>query len=194
MLIGNIKQAMPPALRLNDNEIERVHVYKLLGLCINNNLTWDDHVTSICTKTAKRLHFFKLLKRAAMSTADLLRYYESVIRPVAEYACVVWHSSLTKDQSARLESIQRRALKLIYGRDNHEMNMLPSLADRREDLAKRFFNSLLNPTNCLHYLLPPKRDINVISKLRHVKLFACPTTRTERFKNSTIIYALNNFQ
>ena len=136
----------------------------------------------------------KLLKRAAMSTVDLLRYYESVIRPVAEYACVVWHSSLTKDQSARLESIQRRALKLIYGRDNHEMNMLPSLADRREDLAKRFFNSLINPTNCLHYLLPPKRDINVISKLRHVKLFACPTTRTERFKNSTIIYALNNFQ
>ena len=140
------------------------------------------------------LHFLKLLKRAAMSTDDLLHYYESVIRPVAEYACVVWHSSLTKDQSARLESIQRRALKLIYGRDNHEMNMLPSLADRREDLAKRFFNSLINPTNCLHYLLPPKRDINVISKLRHVKLFACPTTRTERFKNSTIIYALNNFQ
>ena len=194
MLIGHIKQAMPPALRLNDNEIERVHVYKLLGLYINNNLTWDDHVSSICTKTAKRLHFLKLLKRAAMSTADLLRYYESVIRPVAEYACVVWHSSLTKDQSARLESIQRRALKLIYGRDNHEMIMLPSLADRREDLAKRFFNSLINPTNCLHYLLPPKRDINVISKLRHVKLFACPTTRTERFKNSTIIYALNNFQ
>ena len=91
-------------------------------------------------------------------------------------------------------NIQRRALKLIYGRDNHEMNMLPSLADRREDLAKRFFNSLINPKNCLHYLLPPKRDINVISKLRHVKLFACPTTRTERFKNSTIIYALNNFQ
>ena len=87
-----------------------------------------------------------------------------------------------------------KSRKLIYGRDNHEMNMLPSLADRREDLAKRFFNSLINPTNCLHYLLPPKRDINVISKLRHVKLFACPTTRTERFKNSTIIYALNNFQ
>mgnify|MGYP006343999921 CR=1 FL=1 len=119
MLIGHIKQAMPPALRLNDNEIERVQGYKLLGLYINNSLTWDDHVTSICTKTAKRLHFLKLLKRAAMSTADLLRYYESVIRPVAECACVVWHYSLTKDQSARLESIQRRALKLIYGRDNH---------------------------------------------------------------------------
>ena len=84
-----------------------------------------------------------------MSTVDLLRYYESVIRPVAEYACVVWHSSLTKDQSARLESIQRRALKLLYGRDNNETKMLPSLADRREDLAKRFLIVyLIQRTTC----------------------------------------------
>jgi hypothetical protein len=72
MLIGHIKYAMPPELRLNDNEIERVHIYKLFGLYINSSLTWDDHVMSICTKTAKRLHFLKLLKGAAMSTNDLL--------------------------------------------------------------------------------------------------------------------------
>ena len=48
--------------------------------------------------------------------------------------------------------------------------------------------------HCPVYLLPPQRDINVISKLRHVELYACLTTRTERFKNSTIIFALNNFQ
>ena len=128
---------MPPVLRLNDNEIERVHVYKLLGLVTNNSLTWDDHVLSICTKTAKRLHFLKLLKRAAISTDDKLHYYKSVIRPFAEHACVVWHSSLTKNQSTRLESMQR-ALNLIYGHDNNETKTLPSPADRRKDLTKRF--------------------------------------------------------
>jgi hypothetical protein len=114
MLIGHMEQAMPPALRLNDNEIERVHVYKLLGLHINNSLTWNDHVMSICTKTAKRLHFLKLLKRAAMSTDDLLHYYESVIRPVAEYACVVWHSSL---MAAILNTPRHRTVSpVIYSR------------------------------------------------------------------------------
>jgi hypothetical protein len=41
MLIGHIKKAMPPALRLNDNEIglERVHVYKLLVLYINTTVS-----------------------------------------------------------------------------------------------------------------------------------------------------------
>ena len=179
---------------MNDNDIERVSVYKLLGLHVNDKLTWDDHVTSICLKSAKRLHFLKLLKRAAVSTDDLLYYYKSVIRPVTEYACVVWHSSLSKDQAARLESIQRRAAKVIFGNDNEDKNKLSSLADRREELARRFFDSVLNPSNCLHSLLPLKRDINIIAKLRHVNHYSGPITRTDRFKNSAIIYALNNFQ
>jgi Reverse transcriptase (RNA-dependent DNA polymerase) len=39
MLIGNIKIDLSPSLRLNDIEIERVSVYKLLGLYVNANLT-----------------------------------------------------------------------------------------------------------------------------------------------------------
>ena len=198
MLIGHIKKEFSPTLQLGDNEIERVSVYKLLGLYMNDNLTWDDHVTSICAKSAKRLHFLKLLKRAAMSADDLLYYYKSVIRPVTEYSCFVWHSSLTKEHANRLENIQRRAVRLIFGNNNQDMNSamssLTSLADRREHLAKHFFEGLLSPTNCLHHLLPPKRDLNVILKLRSANHYSGYTARTERFKNSAITYALNNFQ
>jgi len=55
------------------------------------------------------------LKRAAMSSKDLLYYYQSVVRPVTEYACAVWHTSRTHEQTQQLESIQRQAMKLIYG-------------------------------------------------------------------------------
>ena len=134
-----------------------------VGLYVDDNITWDDHVTFICAKSVKRLHFLKLLKRAAMSTDDLLYYYKSVIRPVTEYSCFVWHSSLTKEQANRLENIQRRAVRLIFGNNNQDMNSamssLTSLADRREHLAKHFFAGLLSPANCLHHLLPPKRDL-----------------------------------
>ena len=75
MIIGNIKTEFPPSLRLNDNGIERVSVYKLLGLYVNDNLTWNDHVSSICTKSTQRLHILKLLKRAGISSDDLLYYY-----------------------------------------------------------------------------------------------------------------------
>jgi len=57
-----------------------------------------------------------------------------------EYACVAWHSSLTNEQTSQLESIQRRAVKLIFGNDSEQvqssMNKLLSLAEQREKLTK----------------------------------------------------------
>ena len=43
--------------------------------------------------------FLKKLKRAGVSVDDLVHYYQSVIRPVLEYACAVWHPGLTKEQT-----------------------------------------------------------------------------------------------
>ena len=104
-----------------------------------------------------------------MSSADLIYYYQSVIRPVTEYACVVWHSSLTRGQTTELESIQRRAVKIIFSYDNDKvsdaLNSLPSLSERREQLTKQFFTSLLSPSSCLHHLIPEKRNIDVTSRL-----------------------------
>jgi len=173
MLLGPIQKIQPPPLQLNGQPIERVRTFKLLGLHVSDNLTWNEHISEICSKAAKRLHFLKLLKRAAMSNDDLLYYYTTVIRPVTEYACVVWHTSLTKGQTLQLESIQKRALKIIYGNNtvdvSHVLNSLPSLSERRDFLTKKFFTTSLNPSSGLHDLIPEKRDINVVAKLRDAR-------------------------
>jgi len=103
MLLGTIVKNPPPALQLNGQTLERVKTYKLLGLHVTDSLKWNVHVSSICSKAAQRLHFLKQLKRAAMSYEDLLYYYQSVVIPVVEYACVVWHTSLTKGQTKLIE-------------------------------------------------------------------------------------------
>ena len=188
----------PPALMLNSQSIERVKSYKLLGLHVTDTLRWNEHVSTICSKAAQRLHFLQQLKRAAMSTDDLMYYYQSVVRPVTEYACVVWHTGLTQGQSKLLESIQRRAMKIIFGSNSdavlRTLNSLPSLSERREQLTKQFFKSLLDPNSCIHDLIPSKRDSDVIAKIRDAKQYPVPLARTERFRKSTIVYALNNYQ
>ena len=97
-----------------------------------------------------------------MSTGDLLCFYKSVIRPVVEYACPAWHSSLTVEQSNRTESFQKRALKIIYndftsGDNAYSYNCvladLPQLADRREQLTMRLFVKMADTDNCLNNLL-----------------------------------------
>ena len=110
-----------------------------------------------------------------MSAADLLYFYQTVIRPVAEYACVVWHSSLTKGQTNELESIQRRAIKIIFSYNSDDMvdalNSLPSLSERRDQLTKQFFTNLLTPSSCLHHIIPEKRSDDITSRLRNAKQY-----------------------
>jgi len=45
-------------------------------------------------------------------------FYISVVRPILEYACPVWHTGLTAAQSDTLESVQKRAMRIIYSDDN----------------------------------------------------------------------------
>ena len=93
--------------------IDQVTAFKLLGV-YDCDLKWSEHVDAIVSKAASRLHFRKQLKRAVAPNRDLLHFFTSVLRPVLEYACPVWHSSLTVAQSDALESVQKRAISIIY--------------------------------------------------------------------------------
>ena len=197
MLLGSITKNPPPCLQLNGQQIERVRSSKLLGLLVTDSLKWNEHVSSLCSKAAQRLHFLQQLKRAALSPEDLLYYYQSVVRPVTEYACAVWHTSLNKEQTKMLESIQKRALKIVFGGDidgqSQALQTMPSLQERRDQLTENFFVSLLSPSSCLHDLIPAKRNNDVTNKLRFAKLHSTPYARTEHYKNSTILYGLTHY-
>ena len=113
MLITTSRDMLCDALCVSNNTIERVHSYKLLGVTIDNNLKWCSHVNSLCAKVSSRLHFLQILKRFSSSTDDLLYFYNySAVRPVLEYACPAWRTSLTKEQSSQIELIQKRAFRI----------------------------------------------------------------------------------
>jgi len=62
-------------LSIADVEIERVNVFKLLGVHINQSLKWDDYVSAICNKAATRIYFLKQLKRSSVDPDDLYHFY-----------------------------------------------------------------------------------------------------------------------
>ena len=151
-------------LELNNVEIQSVSSFKLLGVNIDCNLKWNSHIDSICSKANTRVYFIKHLKRSGVQLEDLLHFYFSVVRPVLEYACPAWHTELTRDQSDRLETVQKRALSIIFNMSVFEnclefcsTNGIETLAVRRD---KRFFaRCVVNENDCLHYLLPARKII-----------------------------------
>ena len=100
-------------LIINNQPIEVVKSTKLLGLNLRSDLKWSSHVEKICSKASKRLYALRTLKRSGVPAKDLRTIYCSFIRPVMEYACPVWHSSLTMELQKEIEHVQRRAQRII---------------------------------------------------------------------------------
>ena len=50
-------------------------------------------------------------------TADLITIYISYIRSYLEQSCVVWHASLTVENSNNIERVQKIALRIIVKND-----------------------------------------------------------------------------
>ena len=125
--------------------IHRVATFKLLGVHLSSDFKWSSHIEAICNKAARRIYFLKQLKRAGLQSNHLLHFYQTVLRPVLEYAAPAWHHGLTKSQCEKLEAVQRRALRIIFP-CTHGMPYnfalsyagIQSLSARRDQLSKVF--------------------------------------------------------
>jgi len=62
LLIGPVLKNPPPSVRLSGMPVDRVTVFKLLGVHVASDLKWSQHVDAITSKAAARLHFLKQLK------------------------------------------------------------------------------------------------------------------------------------
>ncbi|KAK2179169.1 hypothetical protein NP493_505g01046 [Ridgeia piscesae] len=54
------------------------------------------------------------LKRAGITQKDLVSVYVSVVRPVLEYACPVWHTNLPQYLSDNIEVIPKKGTKMYF--------------------------------------------------------------------------------
>ncbi len=112
-----------------------------------------------------------------------------------EYACQVWHSNLPQYLSHEIETVQKRAFNAIYPESNCvtalHVARLTTLEDRRYELCKFYFNRILKHDNKLHHLLPDERVIPYALRPYTGEQFL---TRTNRYKNSFILWSLANLQ
>ena len=113
MVISNrkIPTAPPSPLLLNGTPVERVECFRYLGLLLASDLSWSQHIDSICSKTKKILG---LLYRCYYNYADsdvLKQLYIYLVRPHLEYGCVIWDPYTTKGKKS-MEKVQHFACKL----------------------------------------------------------------------------------
>ena len=119
--------------------------------------------------------------------------YIIIIRPLLEYSDVIWHSSLTSNQTHQLERVQKRALRIILGTDYIsyanalDVCDVDRLSARREQYSLKFAQSLPK-CSWTSKLLPPCRGEIHGRQLRNNAKLTQPHARTNRYACSPIPY------
>ena len=151
-----------PLLTIAGKEVERIKSAKILGVTISSDLTWKQHMDCVHSKASQILYFLSMLKRAGACRKDLLSFYKTTVRCAIEYVCLVWHTSLTMQQTDQLESRQRRALRIMERNSPYRDALIACRTDtlqtQRERISQDFFLKLLSPEHRLHHVLPPPRE------------------------------------
>ncbi len=116
LLIHSSREIVEGNLTLNtdDRTIERVRYFKVLGVEVNDTLTWVDHIGMVCKKVTRRLN---LLHRLSwfLPCPILLLFLKSYILPHFDYCDVVW-ITCTNSESLRLESVLNFACHTVLCR------------------------------------------------------------------------------
>lgn len=94
-------------LTFNTNELEYVESYKYLGLTINSNLNFSQHMNNTLKTVAYKV---LQLKNCISQTALLL--YKSMILPIINYADIFYHNKNMK-VIKKFQMLQNRCIRII---------------------------------------------------------------------------------
>ena len=189
MIFTRSKEPFTTRLFVNQESLENAPVMQLLGVWISDDLSWDKNCQEICKRAYARLSLITKLKYVGVSTNHLLDIYILFIRSVVEYCSVAFHSSLTQQQSNKLEKIQKVCLKVIYGEDytDYESAMrlsgLQTLSDRRLKRCLDFSLKCLKHEK-MRKLFPPNPSYN--DRVRSSEPYSVNFASTRSYQMSAI--------
>lgn len=89
----------------------RTSTYKYLGVILTPDLSWSDHISTICAKASRSLGYLRRNLRHAPSNVRQLAY-QTFVLPQLEFASSIW-SPFQKYLIDMIESIQNRAARFI---------------------------------------------------------------------------------
>lgn len=121
--------------KLDDHVLEYSSCEKDLGVNIDENLTFEEHISE---KVNKANSIMGLIRRTFihLDKSNFVQLFTALVRPHLEYAQLIWSPHLKKHIEL-IENVQRRATKRIQGLQNKsyeerlkELN-LPTLVYRR---------------------------------------------------------------
>ena len=125
LLQKSTKKVIQEKLQIDNKKIIPENSVTLLGITIDDRLSFDDYVSKLCNKASMQLKVIFILKKY-MSQKELEVVSNSFIHSNFNYYPLVWHFSTNKSIE-KLENIHKRCLRLTV---NHYKSDYTTLLDK----------------------------------------------------------------
>ncbi|CAM1330891.1 Uncharacterised protein at_DN0431, partial [Pycnogonum litorale] len=139
---------------ISGEPLNRVSEIKDLGVIMIADFTWSSHVSHIVNRASKLCGFVKRQTYSFKNISTVRKLYVSLVRPLLEYASVVWNPGY-KIHDGRLECVQKRFTRYLCYKAKTDFNTgdysdfcktfnLPTLKSRRSSVDVIFLQKLLS--------------------------------------------------
>ena len=138
------------------NELQQVNSVKYLGVEVDCNLSWDNHVKQLCRSLSFKVHALRRLS-SILNKQLLNTVYKTTIQPCIDYACSVWGNCSDKNRNLILK-LQRRAARIVTKQIDYTVSSSELFSELHwQPFEKRrdYFLSIL-AYQCVHGLAPSR--------------------------------------
>ena len=176
---------------INESSLKPESHVKVLGVTLDDRLTFNEHVSVCCNKAARQLNALSRISRY-LDTSSCTLLFNSFVKSNFNYCPMVWHFC-GKVNDDKIEKIQHRALKIIYkdyvssyGDLMLKANTPTMLNKRLQGILCEVFKSIKGiNSKCLNDLFEVK---STSYSLRNDVRVVQPKRRTTNFGLRTVSY------
>ena len=94
MIIGSRQRltqiSTDPKISIGSQNISRVKETKTLGVLVDENITWKNHIVATCKKISKTIGMMRRVK-SVISNESLKRLYKALVLPHFDHCSLVWY-------------------------------------------------------------------------------------------------------
>ena len=179
-------------LNFQNEPLNMISSDKILGVFVDNNLTWTDHTKYLTKKIASSIWLLSKIKKF-LSQDHRVQFYKSYIQPHIDFCNIVWGSS-SESNKLKIFRLQKRACKVILDynvEDSREamsflkiMSIYDRIYLRKAKFMFKVFNNLT--PSYISENFTRRNNLNTSINLRSSSAgcFIPPKPRTECFKHS----------
>ena len=177
---------------IQGKEIDRVSKFCYLGVTLDENLSWKEHVGEVFNKVNKRLGLLGRI-RSCLTIQSAKCIYNCPILPVLSYTDTAW-GELSAECSNRLQRLQNRAASITI-RCDRSSDAIKNLGWKRNkavlvfkclnNLAPAYFKNYFTRNSSYHFYNTRQREDLHIPKAKLSK-----EKKTFRFSGATLFNRL----